>query len=90
MPHATLVRRIRAEYLEMPGLRLTFRQLQRLCGVDETLCKEILDVLVSERFLDLKPNGTYGRVTEGALPIPRPHPAKATLNHGKDLQVVTR
>jgi hypothetical protein len=31
---AELLRRIRAEYLEMPGLRLTAPQAQRLFGLD--------------------------------------------------------
>src|SRR5262245_21451416 len=46
MPHDILLKRIRAEYLEMPGLRLTLEQAQRLCGVERTLCKAVLDELV--------------------------------------------
>lgn len=34
MPHDTLLNRIRAEYLEMPGLCLKLEQAQRLCGVE--------------------------------------------------------
>ena len=34
MPHNVLLTRIRAEYLEMPGLRLTSEQAQRLCGAE--------------------------------------------------------
>jgi hypothetical protein len=28
--------RLRAEYMEMPGLRLKAEQVQRLCGIDQT------------------------------------------------------
>ena len=31
-----IIQRIRAEYLEMPGLSLRPEQVQRLCGVDST------------------------------------------------------
>ena len=61
----TAVTRIRAAYLEMPGLRLTFEQAQRLCGVEGTLCQMALDALVDTHFLCLKPNGVYARVTDG-------------------------
>jgi hypothetical protein len=53
--------RIRAEYLEMPGLRLKAAQVQRLCGVERELCKDILDALVERKFLCLKSDGTYAR-----------------------------
>ncbi len=69
--------RIRAEYLEMPGMSLTTMQVQRLCGVEAPACIKALNTLVHDRFLWLKENGTYARVTEGATP--RPRPAKADL-----------
>jgi DNA-binding GntR family transcriptional regulator len=75
MPHDTLLQRIRAGYLEMPGLRLTLDQAQRLCGVERVLCQQVLATLVETRFLCVKPNGVYARVTDGAE-IPRPQPAK--------------
>ena len=59
MPHNTTFQRIRAEYVEMPGLRLTLEQAQRLCGVERALCKKVLDALVDEKFLCLKAGGTY-------------------------------
>jgi hypothetical protein len=75
MPHTLLVTRIRGEYLEMPGLRLTLEQAQRLCGVERMLCKTVLDALVEARFLCIKPNGTYARVIDGR-DVPRPRPAR--------------
>jgi len=67
--------RLRAEFLEMPGLQLTAKQTARLCGVDPALCYAVLGALVAERFLYVKPNGMYARATDGT--IPRPRPARA-------------
>jgi len=64
MPHV-LLSRIRAEYLEMPGLRLTVPQAQRLCGDEGASCRAVLDLLVEERFLCRKPDGSYARLTDG-------------------------
>jgi hypothetical protein len=73
MPHNALLRRVRAEYLEMPGLRLTLEQAQRLCGVERVLCQAILDALVNARFLCIKSNGSYARLTDGDAPAHPPH-----------------
>jgi hypothetical protein len=62
--------RMRAEYLEMPGLQLTRAQAQRLWGLDTETCNQMLDVLTSERFLDCKANGTYARHTDAAMAFP--------------------
>ena len=75
-----LISRIRAEFLEMPGMRLTFQQVQRLCGVEPNLCQAVLDFLVDEKFLCVKPDGVYGRLTEGE--IPRPRQAKGAFRIG--------
>jgi hypothetical protein len=75
VPHKTLLERIRAEYLEMPGLRLRPKQVQRLCGVESVLCQKVLDALVGMNFLCVKADGSYARVTDGA-DHPRPHSAK--------------
>ena len=78
MPHQLVLIRIRAEYLEMPGLRLTMEQARRLWGVDSELCQLALDALVEERFLCVRADGTYVRATDGAT-RQRPQPAKAEL-----------
>jgi len=57
--------RLRAEFLEMPGLRLTVVQAQRLCGVEPSMCQAILDALVDAKFLTAKPDGTYTRLSDG-------------------------
>ena len=56
-----IVQRIRAEYLEMPGLTLKPEQVQRLCGVERTLCESVLEALVESGFLSRRADGTYAR-----------------------------
>jgi hypothetical protein len=70
--------RLRAEFLEMPGLRLTPEQVQRLCGVERMMCQVVLDRLVNEKFLSANSDGHYARLRDGAEP-PCLHPAKADL-----------
>jgi DNA-binding GntR family transcriptional regulator len=77
MLHEHLRNRIRTEYLEMPGLRLTSQQVQRLCGIERTVCQMVLDSLVDEKFLCVKSNGHYALSTDGEIPYPRA--AKADL-----------
>ena len=74
-----VLERLRAEYLEMPGLKLRSEQVQRLCGIEPTMCKLVLDALVRANFLCLKSDGTYVRLTtEGRSTLPR-RPVKAPL-----------
>jgi hypothetical protein len=77
MPHEHLLNRIRAEYLEMPGLRLTFQQMQRLFGIERTVCQTVLDSLVDAWFLCAQLDGRYALSTDGEIPYPRA--AKADL-----------
>jgi hypothetical protein len=62
--------RLRAEFLEMPGLRLKPDQVQRLCGVERTMCQMVLDALVDEQFLCVRSDGHYARLTTGHHPHP--------------------
>jgi hypothetical protein len=62
---AQLLRRIKAEYIEMPGLRLTVAQAGRLWGLDGPACRDLLECLATEHFLQRRPDGTYSRLTEG-------------------------
>ena len=55
----SVVRRARAEYLEMPGLRLTSAQAQRLWGLDPRTCEELLAELMSARFLARTRDGSF-------------------------------
>jgi len=54
-----IVRRARAEYLEMPGLRLTSAQAQRLWGLDRRTCDELLTTLTSAQFLARTRDGSF-------------------------------
>lgn len=78
MPHRALLERIRGEFLESPGLHLTGEQAQRLCGVERMICQRVLDALVDMKFLCVRPNGVYARLTDGA-DNPRPDSSKAGL-----------
>ena len=40
--------RIRADYREMPGMRLTVMQAARLFNVDPVCCARVLDTLVAD------------------------------------------
>ena len=62
-----IVQRVRAEYLEMPGLSLRHEQVQRLCGLPPTVCQAVLDSLVSAKFLCLTSGGRYVRLTDGEI-----------------------
>ena len=75
-----VLRQLRAEFLEMPGLRLNAAQVQRLCGMERMICQTALDALVDERFLRVSPDGYYARSTDGE--IPRPRAVKARLGTG--------
>jgi Fic family protein len=57
------LRRIRGEYLEMPGLRLTTAQAQRLWGLDRRTCEQVLGKLVASRFLAQTRDGAFVRVS---------------------------
>ena len=72
------IERLRAEFSEMPGLRLNVAQTQRLCGVDQALCQDVLDALVDVKFLRLNADGTYSRLSDGEAV--RRHPARATVS----------
>jgi hypothetical protein len=46
-----IVWRIREEFREMPGLRLTPAQATRLWGLEDERCREVIDVLVAAEYL---------------------------------------
>jgi len=56
-----LVLRVRGEYLEMPGLRLTPARAQRLWGLDTTATQSVIEALVEAGFLRRRPDGTFVR-----------------------------
>jgi hypothetical protein len=56
-----LTRRIRDEFDEMPGLRLTLDQAQRLWGLEQHLCRAVIDELVAASFLRWTATGAVMR-----------------------------
>ena len=60
-----LLRRICSEYSEMPGLRVTAHQAQRLWGLDASTCRDALDCLIEIGFLTVTSSGHYARLTDG-------------------------
>ena len=57
---------VRAEYAEMPGLKLTDRQIQRLWSLDAALCDAVIASLIAGRFLKHRPDDEYVRFDAGA------------------------
>jgi hypothetical protein len=78
------IQRIRAEYLEMPGLQLTLEQAQRLWGLDEDTCARSLACLVESRFLVRTRRDLYARLTEGSIAMPALRMAKASLDRPRE------
>jgi len=61
--YGLLVRRVQSEYLEMPGLCLTFDQACRLWALDSQTCSRVLQDLVAEGFVAVSERGIYARRT---------------------------
>jgi DNA-binding IclR family transcriptional regulator len=60
-----VLRRIQGEYLEMPGLRLTPAQAQRLLGLDRSSCDALLTALVDSKLLARTRDGAFVRLDSG-------------------------
>jgi hypothetical protein len=56
-----LLRRVMAEYEEMPGLAVSNRQASCLFGIEAGICGYLLTVLVSSGFLRQNEKGRYVR-----------------------------
>jgi hypothetical protein len=63
-----LLARIKCEFLEMPGLRLSEAQAQRLWGLDAVSCASVLADLVAAQFLFQTRDGAFMRI-ERAAPV---------------------
>ena len=64
-PFDDVLRRVQGEYIEMPGLRLTTAQAQRLWGLDRTACDTLLGALVDAKFLFRTRDGAFVRTDHG-------------------------
>jgi hypothetical protein len=57
-----LIRRVREEFKEMPGLTLTLAQASRLWGVESNICRALIESLVAASFLRWTAGGAVARV----------------------------
>jgi hypothetical protein len=62
MPDDSVVARVREEFLEMPGLRLTLAQAARLWGLERDTCQAVIDSLIASAFLRWTDGRTVRRV----------------------------
>jgi hypothetical protein len=62
---SALTLRVRAEYEETPGLRLTVAQAARFWCLDERKCEQVLDQLKAAGFLRRCPDGSYRQTALG-------------------------
>ena len=72
-----VLRRVKGEFLEMPGLRLTEAQARRLWGLDHDACAVLLGALIDANFLFRTRDGAFMRVEHGG-------PLKANLRSRHD------
>jgi hypothetical protein len=72
-PLDTTIDRVRSEYREMPGLRLTFDQMQRLWLLDRPTCRALVERLLDAQFLRPTRDGRYVRSDMRRSPRRRPH-----------------
>jgi hypothetical protein len=56
-----VVRRVRGEFLEMPGLRLTLPQASRLWGLETPACEAVIEALIQSAFLQRTATGAVTR-----------------------------
>ena len=70
-----LLTRMRGEYAEMPGLRLTMAQACRLFQLDTATCLLLLNQLIAEGALSRRDDGVYC-----SIPAVRPRPVRADLS----------
>ena len=60
-----LALRVRGEYVEMPGLRLTVPQAARLFGLDSDVARAVLEELRCASVLMCSHRGTYALADDG-------------------------
>ncbi len=60
-----LIRRVRGEYREMPGMRLTIGQAMRLWDLDRQVCEKALNSLIASHFLEVDEHGRYRKTHSG-------------------------
>jgi hypothetical protein len=58
-PNAEIVERVRSEFMEWPGLRLTPSQAQKLWGLQPAECAAVLQALEDAAFLYRNRDGAF-------------------------------
>jgi Fic family protein len=58
---ANALRRLRLDYLKLPGLRMTVEESARFWDLEPRACERLLESLVQERFLTRTSDGRYKR-----------------------------
>lgn len=71
MPIIEAVELIQMEYAEMPELKLTFSQAQRLWNFSDDLCERALTALMASGFLARTPDGSYVRRSTATTSVGR-------------------
>jgi hypothetical protein len=71
-PLEDVLKRVKGEFFEMPGLRLTEPQARRLWGLDAASCAALLETLVKTQFLFRTRDGAFMRAEQ-------PRPERAAL-----------
>ena len=56
-----VTRRVREEFREMPGLRLTPAQATRLWGLEQEICRQVIDSLIAAAYLRWTAAGSVTR-----------------------------
>jgi len=69
MDSDVLVGRVREEFRDMPGLRLTLAQASRLWGLELHICRALIESLVASAFLRWTPRGVMLNGVP-AFPVP--------------------
>ena len=59
MSRQLLAQRVQGEFEEMPGLKLSLAQAQRLLGLDGVECESVFRALMDARVLSRTRDGSY-------------------------------
>lgn len=57
----SVTQRVRAEFEEMPGLVLTEHQAAKLFGIEQTMCRDVINQLIHASYLRKTRSGTITR-----------------------------
>ncbi|MGE3510821.1 MAG: hypothetical protein AB7N65_18260 [Vicinamibacterales bacterium] len=56
-----VTQRVRAEFEEMPGLTLTEHQAAKLFGIEQKMCRDVINQLIHASYLRKTRSGTITR-----------------------------